>query len=59
MSRTSTPSSDTVPSVASKNRGTSFTSVVLPEPVEPMMAVVWPGRVLKLTEATTGSAASG
>ncbi len=43
-SRTSTPSRWTLPSVASNSRGTSPSSVDLPLPVEPMTAVVRPGR---------------
>ena len=41
--RTSTPSTYTSPAVTSKSRGTRLTSVVLPAPVEPMIAVVCPG----------------
>ena len=39
--------------------GDQLISVVLPEPVEPMMAVVSPGRVVKLTCSSTGRSASG
>ena len=41
-SRTSTPSTNTEPDVASNSRGTRWSSVVLPEPVLPMIAVVSP-----------------
>ena len=37
------PSIRTAPEVASKSRGTSDSSVVLPDPVLPMIAVVRPG----------------
>ena len=42
-SRTSTPSTRTVPPVTSNSRGTRLSSVVLPLPVLPMTAVVSPG----------------
>ena len=42
-SRTSTPPSSTAPAVASNSRGISWSSVVLPAPVLPTIAVVWPG----------------
>ena len=58
-SRTSTPSTRTVPEVASKSRGTRLTSVDLPAPVEPMIATVWPGRALRLTSQSTGCSAPG
>ena len=41
-SRTSTPSTSTVPPVASNSRGTRLSSVVLPLPVLPMTAVISP-----------------
>ena len=37
----------------------SCTSVDLPEPVEPMMPVMWPGCVVKLTPWITSLRASG
>ena len=43
-SRTSTPSTSTLPLVASNSRGTRLTSVVLPAPVLPTIAVVRPAR---------------
>ena len=57
--RTSTPSTTTRPAVASNSRGSRLTSVVLPAPVEPMTATVWPGRAEKLTSLSTGSSAPG
>ena len=43
-SRTSTPPTSTVPSVLSNSRRMRLTSVVLPAPVLPTIAVVWPAR---------------
>ena len=59
MSRTSTPSTSTEPPVASNSRGISEISVVLPAPVEPMIAVVWPGRAVKVDVAQHGSLRAG
>ena len=53
------PSTRTRPSVASNNRGTSESNVVLPAPVLPMIAVVFPGDAVKLMSRSTGSAAPG
>ena len=36
-----------------------FTSVDLPAPVEPMIAVVVPGATVKLTPSSTGASAPG
>ena len=49
MSRTSTPSSMTLPQLASWNRSASIAIVDLPEPVPPMIAVIWPLRQTKST----------
>ena len=54
MSRTSAPSTSTVPPVASNRRGTRFNSVVLPAPVLPMIAVVCPARTLIEMSHSTG-----
>ena len=43
MSRTSTPSMNTVPGRGSCSRGSRLISVDLPEPVAPTRATVWPG----------------
>ena len=53
-SRTSTPSTRTLPPVASKSRGISDSSVVLPAPVLPMIAVVCPASARKLMSRSTG-----
>lgn len=58
-SRTSTPCTRTVPPVASNSRGIRLTSVVLPAPVDPMIATVSPGAARKLTPSMTGSSAPG
>ena len=58
-SRTSTPSTSTSPSVASKRRGSRLTSVVLPAPVLPMMAVVVPAVAVKSRFVSTGASAPG
>ena len=58
-SRTSTPSMLTRPSVASRSRGSRPTSVVLPDPVEPMTAVIVPGAISKSISARTREAAPG
>ena len=58
-SRTSTPSTSTSPPVASNSRGISESSVVLPAPVLPMIAVVWPGPARKLMSRSTGASAPG
>ena len=57
--RTSTPSRLTVPSVTSSRRGRRLTSVVLPDPVEPMKAVVVPGAMSRVMSARTREAAPG
>ncbi len=58
-SRTSTPSTDTVPDVASNSRGTRETSVVFPDPVLPMTAVVCPATARNEMPDSTGAAAPG
>ena len=58
-SRTSVPATATLPPVTSKSRGTRLTSVVLPAPVEPITATVWPGRALSETSQSTGDSAPG
>ena len=45
--------------MASNSRGTIESSVVLPAPVLPMIAVVCPGSAVKLTSRSTGAAAPG
>ena len=59
MSRMSTPSRVTEPCVTSYRRGMSWTRVDLPQPVEPMMAVVRPGSAVKLMCSSIGQSASG
>ena len=44
---------------ASNSRGTSETRVVLPDPVDPMIAVVRPGSAVKVTSCSTGESAPG
>ena len=56
---TGTPSTSTSPDVASYSRGSRLISVDLPEPVEPMIAVVVPGATAKLTSSSTGASAPG
>jgi hypothetical protein len=58
-SRTSTPSTSTLPLVASNRRGTRLTSVVLPAPVLPTMAVVRPAVVVKEMSLSTDCSAPG
>ena len=58
-SRTFTPSTNTSPPVASNSRGIRLSSVVLPEPVLPMMAVTSRGRAVRLTPLSTGASAPG
>jgi hypothetical protein len=58
-SRTSTPFISTEPSVASTRRAARFSRVVLPEPVLPMMAVVWPAVQRRLTPDSTACSAPG
>src|SRR6266545_4023399 len=58
-SRTSTPSTRTAPPVTSNSRGTSDSSVVLPAPVPPMIAVTSPARARKLMSRRTGASAPG
>ncbi len=59
MSLTSLPPTVTLPSVTSKNLGMRLMSVVLPHPVDPMMAVVSPGLASKSISVRTFSSASG
>ncbi len=47
------------PPVASRNRGSRFSRVVLPLPVAPMTAVTVPGAAVKLTPSRTGASAPG
>ncbi len=49
----------TVPSVLSNRRRIRLTSVVLPAPVLPTIAVVWPGAVANETSLSTGCSAPG
>ena len=58
-SRTSTPSTSTLPPVASNSRGIRLSRVVLPLPVPPMMAVISPGRATRPMSHSTGSSAPG
>ena len=53
-SRTSTPPTSTSPAVPSNSRGMRLTSVVLPAPVLPTIAVVWPGAVANEMSLSTG-----
>ena len=53
-SRTSRPSTLTLPDVASYRRGSSCTSVDLPDPVPPMMPRVSPSRTSSVTCASAG-----
>ena len=48
-----------LPPVTSNSRGTSDSSVVLPEPVLPTTAVVVPGRAAKEISCSTGASAPG
>ena len=57
--RTSTPPTSTLPPVTSNSRGTRLTIVLLPAPVDPITATVWPGRAAKETSRTTGESAPG
>lgn len=57
--RTSTPPTSTTPEVTSNRRGTSETSVVLPEPVAPMIAVIRPAPASRFTLRSTGDSAPG
>ena len=59
MSRTSCPSTSTVPPVVSNSRGTRLSSVVLPAPVLPMIAVVSPATALNEMSQSTGKSAPG
>ena len=59
ISRTSTPSTRTAPPVTSSRRGTSDSSVDLPAPVLPMIAVVRPGSARKEMPRSTGATAPG
>jgi hypothetical protein len=58
-SRTSIPSIRTVPAVGSLSLGISSSSVVLPAPVEPMIAVTFPGSAVNEMSSSTGAAAPG
>ena len=52
MSRTSMPSTNTVPGGGSLSRGSRFSSVDLPDPVAPTMAVVVPaGSIAEMSRA--------
>ena len=48
-----------LPLETSKKRGIRLISVLLPEPVEPMKATVWPGWAVKFTSSSTYSSAFG
>lgn len=52
--RTSTPSSSTAPSVGLYSARASFSSVVLPEPMRPMMPTFSPGLILNDTFFSAG-----
>ena len=54
MSRTSLPSNRTLPPVGSKSLGTIFTTVLFPDPVGPMIAVVVP-RLISMSMPDTAS----
>ncbi len=56
---TGTPSSSTSPEAASYRRGSRASRLVLPAPVEPMIATVWPGSAVKLMSLSTGASAPG
>ena len=58
-SRSSTPSSVMLPAVTSYRRGIRFTSVDLPQPVLPMIAVVWLGFAVKQRSVRAFSSACG
>ncbi len=53
-SRTSTPSTNTVPGGGSKSRGSRLMSVDLPEPVGPTSATVCPASIRTDTCSSTG-----
>src|SRR5699024_9945482 len=53
MSRTSTPSTRTLPPVTSNSRGTREIIVVFPQPVSPTSAIVSPGRTCRSTPSST------
>jgi hypothetical protein len=58
-SRMSCPARVMLPLVASRKRGIRFSSVVLPLPVAPTIAVVVPGAAVKVISASTGASAPG
>jgi hypothetical protein len=58
-SRTSTPLTRTLPSVGSESRGMRLSSVVLPLPVPPMIALTWPGRRVNDRSLSTGCSLRG
>src|SRR5437867_8498665 len=58
-SRTSRPSTSTTPDVTSKLRVTRLTTVLFPEPVPPMIAVVRPGRASNVKPCRTGRSPCG
>ena len=58
-SATGVPPTVTAPAVVSMSRGISETSVDFPDPVDPTMAVVVPGRQVKVRLVRTGSSAPG
>src|SRR5699024_3967808 len=56
---TGTPSMRTCPCCGSMSLGMRLTIVDFPEPVEPMIAVVVPGRAVKFRSSRTGTSAPG
>ena len=59
MSRTSVPPISTRPLVVSASRGTSCSSVVLPDPVAPTSTSVSPRARLRSTSRSTGTVLPG
>ena len=57
-SRTSTPSMRSAPPVTSWKRGSRFTSVVFPAPLDPTMATTSPARAWRLMPRRIGDAGS-
>ena len=58
-SRMSVPFRVIDPAVGSASRGTSWSSVVLPDPVAPVSARVWPGSSSSVTPRSTGRSVPG
>ena len=59
ISRTSTPSMNTVPAGGSCSRGSNEISVDFPDPVAPTNATVCPGSMRSDTSSSTGRSAPG